>query len=372
MKILYYGLDNMEHLGGIETFIINSIRNLNLKNYQVDFMSFNGETPCFYEELKEYGCRFHFVRKRKENYLGNRKDIKELLSNNKYDIVHCHMNSLSYSTVILIASKMGIPVIVHSHNSGNLQGIVSQMLHRLNSYRLLHKNVYRVAVSKEAGDWMFGRDSDYKIIKNGIDTSRFSYDSDKRINIRKELKIPDEAKVICHVGAFRKQKNHERIIEIFEDYLKKEQEAYLLLVGTGDLLSSIKEKVRADGVKEDRIKFLGVRNDVESILSGSDIFLFPSYYEGLPFSMVEAECSGLQCVISDVISDEAYIKELCYPISLNSCNEIWVETLIKCVSNKKNRSNFMHKIDDIGYSVCNQVQQLMSLYDRIYLSNQKG
>ena len=361
MKILYVGLDAMPHVGGIETFILKAATYINREKYEIELLSFKGDTPCFYDELTGLGCKFHFITKRRENFFLNTQEIKALFAEQRYDIVHCHLNSYSYITPCLQALKYGSKVIIHGHNSGCLQSKKSILLHSINKKRVPFSRITKIAVSDVAGKWFYG-DRQFTVLKNGIETERFQFSEEKRRRIRQEFGLADNT-VVLNVGAFRKQKNHQRIIEIFRDYLKDNPGAILLLVGEGDLRQEVVHRVHELGI-EKRVIFTGNRSDVDAIMSASDMFLFPSFYEGFPIAMIEAECSGLPCMISDVITEQSRFDGLCTAVSLEEDNSSWVKAMTQIKENK-NREKWAEIVRSKGLGIDSEIRQMETIYDHL-------
>lgn len=239
IRVLHIGLDS--HLGGIETYLMKLATYIDKERYQFDFLMFKGVTPCFYDELKALGCRFYAITSRKENFWKNRKELNLLMEKERFDIVHCHQNSLSYIAPILAAKKYGYKVIVHSRNGGSLSSISARIRHSINFYMLPKHKIECVAVSDLAGEWMFGKKSQFTVLNNGLNTETYRFSESARIAIRDEFGIGDN-EVILHTGAFRIQKNHELIIDIFNLYQKRHPKSILLLVGEGELKQKIEQK----------------------------------------------------------------------------------------------------------------------------------
>ena len=248
-------------------------------------------------------------------YFRSRKELRELLEAEKYDIIHCHLNSLSYIDPALVGLKVGSKVIVHSRNAGSATGSSNRYLCFINKFLLPYDKVVKVAVSDKAGKWMFGENRKCLVLNNGVDTDKFRFSEVKRNEFRKELGISDDREIIVHVGAFRPQKNHSFLIDVFSCYQKAHKESLLLLVGEGELKNEIEEKVESLGIGKN-VLFLGQRLDLEKVLSGSDKFLFPSLYEGFPNALLEAEASGLLCVVSDEITRQTCLAN---SIALSPC-----------------------------------------------------
>ena len=359
LKILHVGID--ENLGGIETYLLKISSHFDFQNFHFDFLSFKGSHPCFMRELSSLGCGFKFITGRRENYFRSRKELRELLEAEKYDIIHCHLNSLSYIDPALVGLKVGSKVIVHSRNAGSATGSSNRYLCFINKFLLPYDKVVKVAVSDKAGKWMFGENRKCLVLNNGVDTDKFCFSEVKRNEFRKELGISDDREIIVHVGAFRPQKNHSFLIDVFSCYQKAHKESLLLLVGEGELKNEIEEKVESLGIGQS-VLFLGQRLDLEKVLSGSDKFLFPSLYEGFPNALLEAEASGLLCVVSDEITRQTCLANS-IALSLRSPVEVWSKALggEKC----RNRESYSKMVESKGYGIKGEIERLELLYRRI-------
>ncbi len=357
MKILHIGIS--EHLGGIETYLNKIAHNIDLTEYQFDFLTYHGVTPCFYEELCALGCRFQRVTPRREGIFKFRKEFDALLKREKYDIVHCHLNSLSFTEPINIALKNKCKVIVHSRNGEFIGNKVSKFLHQLHYYTLPRSKVTMLAVSDLAGQWMFGKNANFTVLNNGVDLKKFHFSAEGRNRIRDEFRLGGE-RVIVHTGAFRTQKNHEFIVEIFAALHQIESDAKLLLVGSGQLLETIEQKVKDIGI-EKSVVFAGQRSDVVDILSAGDVYLFPSFYEGFPNALLEAEATGLYCIVANTITRQVEIKGQCQYLSLDDSAQVWAET-IHGISQNNDRNRTISEIKEAGLDVGSDVERLISIY----------
>lgn len=359
IKILQYGLT--DNLGGIETYLYKLTKNIDRKKFQIDFLILGGNKPCFYEELIKLGCKFHFVTNRRDDPIANFREISSLLDKEQYDIVHCNLNSLSYITPVLLAVKKKIPTIVHSRNAGIPNTKISRILHWINYRRLLKTKIKKLAVSDFAGKWMFGENSDVAVINNGIDIEKYRFNDSVRELIRKQFNIDNSEKLIIHTGAFREQKNHDFLIDIFYEITKNYDNVKLMLVGSGMLEENIRTKVN-DLDLERSVIFTGNRSDISDLLSAADLFLFPSLYEGFPNSVIEAETSGLPCLISDVITEEVIINENCISISLNKSPKEWAVELINLKGKIEDRTEAYKYIDEAGFSVREEINKIEDVY----------
>ncbi len=364
IRILHVGLDT--HLGGIETYLLKISSNIDYRRFEFDFLAYDNEEPCFFKELSDLGCKFHFVRSRRKSWFGNAKDIRDLLAREKYDIVHCHLNSLTYITPALEGLKVGAKVIVHSRNGGSAIGSSSKILGEINKYRMPWNKVKLVAVSDLAGEWMFGKGRSFTVLNNGLDTSKYKYSETERKTIRKQLEISDDTEVITSIGAFRTQKNHLFMLDIFNEYHKRNPHSLLLLVGEGELEVQIRQKVSDLGIADD-VLFTGRRNDVGAILSASDKYLFPSLYEGFPNALLEAETSGLLCVSSSTITKQACLDN-CIRVSLDSPVSDWVSALESPAY--ANRIGCVEMVENAGFGIREEIARLENLYVSLVGGNQ--
>lgn len=361
IRILFTGLDHSNCVGGIETYILKIVSNIDRSKFQIDFLVFDGSEPCFYNELKSLGCKFYFITSRRKSFFKNRCEVKNLFKKEHFDIVHCHLNSLSYITPCVYASQMKIPVILHSRNAGCLQSRLSQLLHKINFFRIKKLPLYKISVSDLAGKWMFGSE-DFVVYNNGIDITKFKYDEEKRLLKRKELEISNSTEVFVHVGAFRIQKNHIFLINLFERYAKINPDSLLLLVGEGRLKQEIELKVSSCNLQKN-IMFLGNRNDIPEILSAADKFIFPSLYEGFPNALLEAECSGLHCIVADTITKQVEIQNLCTYLPLDCPMENWLEAMSRV--SHTDRSIMGEYIRIKEFDIQSEIKKLEGLYNSL-------
>jgi len=360
IRVLHIGLSS--HLGGIESYLYKLANNINKKKYKFDFMVIGDEQKaCYYDDLKRIGCGFYSVTSRKDSYIKHKKDIKELFKNNNFDIIHCHMNSLSNIAPIKLALKFNRKVIVHSRN-GQLSSshfFITKFLHYYNCLRLPKKDVKKLAVSKVAGEWMFGKNADFSVLNNGIDVNKFKFNEVARRKIRQQLDIKDEF-CIVHVGAFRSQKNHDFILDIFKHFVEIKPKSKLLLLGTGELMSQFKYKANELGIINN-ILMVGNKNNVSDYLSAGDVFLFPSLFEGFPNAVLEAQASGLPCLISDTITKEVLINNNCVTFPLEKSPIEWAQKILELPA-FDNRLKAAENITQCGLSVKQEVKKIETIY----------
>ncbi|MBS5884529.1 glycosyltransferase [Clostridium sp.] len=359
-RVLHFGI--CSSLGGIETYLLKVAKNFDRKKYKFDFLVIGNKNPCFFNELKDFRCDFFFVESRKKNYFKYIYELNKLFKNEKFDIVHCHLNSLKNISVVLVALKYGNKVIVHSRNGGGDFNLVEKMVNKINYYRLPKRKVKLLAVSNIAGKWMYGDNTDFTVINNSIDIKKYKFQNDKRNEIRKQYGLEGK-KVIIHTGAFRKQKNHSLLIDIFNEVLKIDSNYKLVLIGQGPLKYEIENKIKSYGIKE-KVVFLGARNDISELLSAADIYLFPSFFEGFPNALIEAEASGLTCLVSDVITKEVIIPNLCESFSLKRSAKEWAKKLISMEINN-DRNYGINYLKNNNLDIDHEMMKLDSIYKEV-------
>lgn len=329
MERILFIMGNMG-LGGAETHTMKVYRNIDREQFQFDFV-LNIPEKCYYEdEIKSLGGRIFRVTAKSKSITRNFIDIKNIVREYDYNVVlKCGEQAMSWTE--MLAAKLGgaNKRIMRSTNSRGDSSILGNLMHYLSRVPL---NVFitdKVAPSIEAGEWLFGKRAckNLLIINNGIDLSQYAYNHEKRINGRKILEMPMDAIVLGHVGRFNEQKNHEYLIDIFAEYHKKNEKSYLLLIGDGPLRCKIEEKIKVLGL-ENFVIFTGNRADVHELYSVMDVFVFPSFYEGMPNTVIEAQANGLKCFVADTITKSANITRNVQYIPLGNV-EAWVDKLME-------------------------------------------
>lgn len=316
--------------GGAETLIMNLYRNIDRSKVQFDFLTCKEGTLD--NEILAMGGKVHRIPYVSEvGYFKYIKALDHFFSLYKeYTIVHSHMDKMS-GFVLRSAEKAGISKrIAHSHSTISEGSFVARVFKWYAGLNIEKNATHCFACSKEAAKWLFLKNMNkVDILNNGIEFEKFKYDSEIRKSVRSELGVSPEHYIIGHVGRFSHPKNHTFLIDVFADVLKIRPDSTLILVGDGPLRHEIEEKARKLNLW-DKTKLLGVRDDINRILQSFDILLFPSLYEGLPVTLVEAQGSGLSCVISDTITRDVDLGAgLIQFESLNNSPADWAEKVTK-------------------------------------------
>lgn len=355
--------------GGVEAVVMNYYRHIDRNKIQFDFICDNDSTNIPYEEIEKLGGKVILVPPY-QKIIAYHKEVKRIFKENNYKIVHSHINTLSVFP-LYTAKCAGVPVrIAHSHSTTNKKewkkNLLKQVLRPFSKVFATHY----FACSELAGRWLFGNKEYDKgnvfLLNNAIDVDKFKYDEKARKEIRKELKIKEDTVVIGHIGRFVAQKNHTFLIDIFNEYHKLNSNSLLLLVGQGPLEEEIKEKVKELGLEES-VKFLGQRNDANRLYQAFDLFLLPSLYEGLPVVGVEAQASGLLCILSESMTRETKVLNSTKFISLEKSDKEWAKIINKELTNSK-RKDTSKEITNNNFSIKKEADKLAIKYQK-FLEN---
>ncbi len=324
-------------IGGAESRIMDLYRHMDREKVQFHFMQHTSDTCAFEEEVKSLGGKvYHVPRFRVTNYFSYRKAWEKfLIDHPEIKVVHGHMTSTA-SIYLPIAKKAGVEVtIAHARSAGvdpGMKGYITRFLRK----NLYQKCDYRFTCSGMAAEAVFGNQKNEKrkayFIPNAIEVDKFRFDEKIRGQIRQELGI-EEKFVIGHVGRFSAMKNHEYMLQILSECIKKEKEGQLspmvlLFLGDGELKNLVMEKAREMGIME-RVLFLGNQREVYRYYQAMDFFLLPSLYEGLPGTAIEAQAAGLCGILSDAVTKEAVVTDLLQMRSIGESASLWAEEIVK-------------------------------------------
>ena len=340
--------------GGAETFMMKIFRSLP-EDYKLDFIV-SAKSGFYEKEVIKLGGRIFRVPLRTKQPIKTFKAIYDVVKNNNYTHV-LKLCDTSIGVYDLLAAKMGGARVlcVRSCNAGSSNSKLGILVNDFLRPLLNFITDVKIAPSRLAAEFTFGKAEveagRVKFIHNGVDLHVYKYDEDNRRKIRREFSIADEQLVIGHIGRFNQQKNHKFLIEVFAEVLKQEPNALLMLVGDGEKKSEVKEQINALGIEESVI-FTGIRSDVPSLLSAMDVFVFPSFYEGMPNTVIEAQATGLPCVIADTITEEAEVTDCVHFKSLNQSAEEWVEKILESDNNNTvDRYLYSKVMKNRGYDI---------------------
>lgn len=380
-------------LGGAESRIMDMYRNMDRSKVQFDFLVHASakktgkkcptsdelmavREPDYYdEEIRALGGNIYVVpRFEGTNFFEYKKALKKFFTDNKgkWDAVHGHMTSTA-AIYLPLAKKKGLAkiTIAHSRNAGTEPGIkgIATKFFRL---PLKKKGTadYYFTCSEIAGRAVFGDrlfDKGYvTTIPNAIDVAKFKYDNAIRNKIRKELGVDEDTVVIGHIGRFDYQKNHEFLIKIFASLLSKtDKKMKLILIGKGDLTEKVKQQVMDLGIN-DNVMFLGLKSNAADYYRAMDYFLFPSFYEGLPGTVVEAQAACLKCLISDTITQEVHLTDLVSSMSLDKDASEWADKILQDIDAGNDREadtpKYASILSEKGFDAKTQSERMSYFY----------
>lgn len=363
MKRLLCIISGMD-TGGAETFLMKILRNIDRTKYQMDFCV-NVEKECFYDaEIKRLGGTIYFVPAKSFGVKEFKLKLADLIRSKRYEYVLRITSNAAGFMDLKIAKKAGAKICsARSSNSSDGVSFKVKLIHYIS--RCIYQKYVDVkfAPSDLAAEYTFGK----KAIKNGkvsflhnaVDLGVYHYYDDTRNDLRKEFGLENKT-VIGHIGRFMQQKNHSFLLDVFNEIRKKNTNAVLMLVGgNGDLEQQIKEKIDRLGI-EDSVIFTGVRSDVPQLLSAMDVFVMPSFYEGMPNTVIEAQATGLPCVIADTITKEANITGLVEYLPLTESAEYWADKVLATIraERKDTKQDFIDNKYDIE-STANEFVRLV-------------
>lgn len=350
------------NIGGVESYIINLIRNIDINKYQFYFF-YRGKI-AYEKEITSLGVKLIPFNVSRHNLIKYTNKVNEIFKKYKFDVVYYNTCDIMSMDMIMFGKKYGVPVrIIHSHNSYNI--IQPNLLHKFTErWCRKHLNDYAtklLACSTVAGDWMFEM-KNYDVVNNGIKTEKFKFNELIRNNKRKQLKI-DGKYVVGFIGRLEEQKNPIFLIDVFAEVYKKRKDAVLLIIGGGSMKEEMVNRANQHKIL-DVVKFLGVRSDVNQIMSAMDCFLLPSLFEGLPFVLVEAQTNGLPCVVSTDISNESNITGEVKFISRNESAEYWANE-VSTIHMNYDRKNYYEIMRSKKFDIQDTVNNVEKYLDGI-------
>ena len=355
-------ITNTMEAGGAETFLMKVYRTIDRNVLQFDFLV-NRPGRVFYEdEILALGGKVYRGFSKSRHPVKSFNCIRRLVKSGHYDavlLVAVH----PVAWLDLLAARLGRAKtrLVRSTNSSSGGGSAANLLAMLSRPLVKALATGMLAPSAKAARWLFGaqavKGGRVTIITNGLPLEQYRFDPDIRARVRGELEC-EHAFVIGHVGRFNKQKNHVYLIEVFARIADRCEHACLVLVGTGELEGSIQELVRKKGLAE-RVLFLGVRSDVPRLLMAMDELIFPSLYEGLPNVVVEAQATGLPCLISDTITEDVVITDLVQRLPLAENKSSWVEESLAL--GVHNREGYTRILETKGYHIQKTAEQVTAM-----------
>lgn len=357
---------------GAETWLMHVLRQIDRDRFQMDFLVHTTQ-PCAYnDEIRAFGSKIIPCLDSSKPWLYAHNFKKILREYGPYDIVHSHIHHYS-GYVLRLAQQAGVPVrIAHSHIDTSpaeaKAGWHRRLYIALTKWWIARYATHGLACSCFAAANLFGlaweTDPRWQILYYGLDLTRFR-EIVNSVAVRAEFSIPADAFAIGHIGRFQEQKNHEFLVEIAAEVMKREPKMYLLLVGDGPLRPSIEQKVARLGLT-DRVIFAGIRSDISRLMLGAmDVFLFPSRYEGTPLVLIEAQAAGLPCIFSEAIPEqEEMVKPLMRRLSLSQSASAWADAVVSArgAASAIRQSEALSIMEQSRFNIHMELTKLAALY----------
>lgn len=354
--------------GGIESFLYNVLMRMDLTRLEVDLVAAEIRESIFTDELKKRGIHFYELSGNTRHLLQNWITFRKLLSQRKYDVVHFnifHGLSLVYAQ---LAKYAGIPIrIVHSHGAGLRSSRTKWLklwVHQCGKVLFSNAATDRWACSSLAATFLFSRQviqrQDFQWIPNGIETAHFRFQKEERKKIREELGFSHNF-VIGHVGRLAEEKNQSFLLEIFTEVHKHCPTSRLLLIGTGNMIDVLHQRVKELGIRN-QVRFYGVSNQIPNLLWGMDAFVFPSLFEGLGIAAVEAQAAGLPVFCSEQVPNEAHVTSQFYKVSLKASPSLWAEMILSHSLIERNREKGAEQVRRAGFEIDDVTRTIEAAY----------
>ncbi len=343
--------------GGAETFLMKIYRQLDRTRYQMDFCVQKKEN--FYApEIQRLGGKLHY---KTSIPLLSLWQQYQLVKKEKYQYVMCLSEYSSGSLDLLVAKWGGAKQLImrstNSYSNSKMRIFVNKL------FRGLANSIctVKIAPSAIAAQFTFGDTSNVHLLPNGLNTEQFTFSSQTRTQLRKDLKATDKL-VVGHIGRFDPQKNHTFLLKIFAEIKKQHPQAVLWLLGKGKFETAIKKQASQLGIL-DSILFLGIRSDIPALLSAMDVFIFPSLFEGMPNAVIEAQTTGLPCLISNTITPHVHQTDLVHFMGLDEPAVQWAKKALQLATKQSAtaRPQAALQMKQAGYDIQDVAQQFLRL-----------
>lgn len=351
---------------GIANVIMNYFRSIDRTKYHFDFLVFGKASTSFCDEINSLGGEvYYFTKPGLKTYFQSKKEIEEFFKKNKYDIIHCN-EILIAKMVFKIVKKYNSSICVsHAHNSKlSDYGGIKELRNKILVSGLAKKSYACIACSEQAAICAFGKkilnDKKLYVMMNAIDVAKYRYSESGRKKIREEFGIKGEY-VLCNVGRLSGQKNQLFLIDVVKRLKEEGVQVKLILAGDGELKEVIKSKIIEENLSNEII-LAGIRKDVADILSASDLFVFPSLFEGLGLALVEAQATGLKSIANKQLPKEVFIADNVIGLDIDDVT-CWIKAIKKLVADKYDRRKIALTIQESRFNISNEAKILMQKYE---------
>lgn len=357
MKVLEINTSSFQRLG-ITIHLLNYYRHIDSTTIQADFIANRNVDNELVNLFESLGFHVFSLSSRDHKPVQYCIDLIKLIRRNKYDIVRVHGSSSLMAIEMLAAFLGGCKIrITHSHNTKTEHNTIHMLL---KPFLYMFTNVY-YSCGQDAGRFLYGKRK-FTVIPNAIDISEYRFDENVRNQIRQSFSINDKI-VVGHVGNINSQKNHQFLIKIMAELMKKSNKYVLICVGAGDC-SELEEEAVHLGIA-DRIQFLGQHKDVPALLNAFDIMCLPSLYEGFPLVTVEWQAAGLEALLSDSVTKEVCITDLVHYRNLEDGAAKWAEDILAYSKRKIDRKYYNVLVSQSDYSIIKAASELVDGFEEL-------
>ena len=346
--------------GGMENFIMNLYVKIDKEKYQFDFVVHVQKENDYRQLIEQMGGRIYEVPRLTKDPLGSLGQLYKIVKRNKYDYVIRHTANALVAPQLLVAKLAGAKTICHSHNETDPQ----LTIHKMGKKLMKIAADRRLACSVNAGKWMFGN-QEFQIIHNAINVDKFVFSQEKAERIKKEFHL-DGKHVYGHIANFIESKNHLFLLEIFKEIAIQDEKAVFFCLGEGALRPQIEEKIQELKL-EDKVILTGIRHDAQDFMSAMDVLIFPSLFEGLPLTLIEAQIAALPAVISDTITKDVIVtKDLVFMESIKQTSAEWAKKAMAVLETSKTKERICQReaIGKAGYDMDELVKWYEAYFEK--------
>ncbi len=348
--------------GGAETFLMKLYRGLDKSRYQMDFIAATSKKGYYDDEIRSMGGKIYHIALHTKHPVRAFWQVKHIVKSGQYNCVLKLLGS-PIGVIDLLAARTGGARLLAARSCGGfirsdskkhlLQELLRKILNKTATVKLAPSDL---AARYTFGDKLFEAGK-VTLLHNALDLSVYRFSKAGREEVRKEFSLGDSL-VIGHIGRFTAQKNHAFLLEVFAELKAKRPDAKLLLVGTGPLQETIRQKSEKLGL-DGHVIFAGVRSDIPALLSAMDAFVFPSFYEGMPNTVIEAQATGLPCVIADTITKGAKVTDLVNRLSLGAPPAVWANAALSAAQTERTDTSAV--LRNAGYDIEDVIRQFIDL-----------
>lgn len=347
--------------GGVDRYLLNYCSRI--KDVHFDFVAVSGKEGILEEPLRKFGFNIFKVPRITKGVIKNYKALKRIMLQGGYDVVHSHLGHKSI-VALLCAKRCGIKVrITHAHIAFIPESFIAKSIRKICTFFTKKLSTSLVACGVDAGKWLWGEkeyaEGNVTVFNNAIETANYAFSLSNREEKRKELGIGDET-VFCSIGRISDQKNQPFALEIFKEILEIRPNSTMIFIGRGERENDLKKRAEELGISH-KVKFLGIRDDVPKLLSAMDVMLFPSLYEGLPFTLVESQCNGLYTLCSDTVTELVKYSESIVFKSLELSPKEWAKDAVALAA----KGHFLLGKEETvtaGYDIDTEASKLKEYY----------